>query len=112
QRPGDPVELPAVLPAALPDPELRALRTALPGDGDAGPHQPRQLRDRRAAVARDRRLEARRARRLLRRDRRARRDPDGALAARDRDLRPLSSSGAAMPRDGESGPAAATLTLC
>ena len=56
QRPGHAVELPAVLPAAVPDPELRSVRPALAGDGDARADQPGQLRDRRPALARDRRL--------------------------------------------------------
>ncbi len=61
QRPGDPVELPAVLPAAVPDAELRAVRPALAADGDPGANQPGELRDRRTALAGDRRLEPRRA---------------------------------------------------
>lgn len=45
ERPSDPVELPAVLPAAVPDPELRPLQPPYAGDGDARAHQPGELRD-------------------------------------------------------------------
>ena len=49
QRAGDAVELPAVLPAAVPDAELRPVRPPVAADGDARADQPGELRDRRHA---------------------------------------------------------------
>src|SRR5207248_6111693 len=51
QRPGDERELPDLLPAAVPDAELRALRPPDAADGGAGPSEPGELRDRGTALA-------------------------------------------------------------
>ena len=67
ERAGDQHQLPALLPAPLPHPELRALRPPLAGDGDARAHQPGELCDRRPALADHRRLGGRQDPRLHRR---------------------------------------------
>src|SRR5215213_7718048 len=51
QRGGDQLRRPGVLPAAVPDAELRPARHAHAADGDRGDRQPRRLRDGVAALA-------------------------------------------------------------